>query len=336
MKKISRLVTLIFGLATCGTLMCGSVLAMNIVSDNASKTGIKIDVLNGNYYLNSVSDENKLTNNHDGTWSSAQMDVNYGITYYVVDEEGETVSDSYYAPTAGKFVFHFELSSHLFYVNMITKFVYFDFLPMANGNHNGRVWNEFYCYAWKDSDNSVKNADYPGVEMTKVDDNGLYKAELPSGIDRVLFNNNGDTDDHMIKTDDLIYNHNQPLFACTSHTSLQRRSMDGTPSINEEAPFDYYLHTSHNEWVDKSKAYGFEQTEDSNQYLLRCYFDENDQFVIRDNDSGWWNNTKLGTATNEWLDTTGDNILIKVADFYNIYFKPGDEGGQGRIYITKG
>lgn len=335
MKKMNKTLTLILGLSAAFTLLCGNVLAMNIVTDNADKIGVRIDVLNGDFYLNSVSNENKLTNNHNGTWSTGEITANYGDIFQVVDEDGNSVGSSFYVPTEGTYVVTFTHALEQTSVDVISQFVYFNFLPMAGGNQAGRVWNEFYCYAWKNGSNPlIQNADYPGVAMTKVNDNGLYKAEIPGDADKVLFNNHGDTNDHMIKTEDLDYDFNTPMFACTSKTDLSVCVAGSSPVINSSSSFDYYLHTSHNEWAEKSKAYGFEQTEDANQYLLRCYFNANDEFVIRDNVSSWWNKNNLGTATNEWLDTNGDNILIKAADYYTIYFKPNDNGG--RIYITKG
>lgn len=333
MKKTSKVVTLVLGLTAAFTLLCGNVFASSyFVGDNASKIGIRIDVLNAEFYLNSVSEENKLVNNRDGTWSTGQITANYDETFQIVDAEGSNVGSSYTTTTEGKYVFTFTHINETLDVDVVSKFVYFNFLPMANGNQAGRVWNQFYCYAWNDADNSIKNADYPGNEMTAVNANGLYKTEIPGSADKVLFNNNGDQDDHMIKTADLDYDIAEPMFACTSKADLTTCEADDSPLINDSSDFTYYLHTSHNSWADMDKAYGFEQTEDSSQFLLRCYFSNGDKFVIRDTASHWWNQSCLGTDKGEWLSNDGDDILINASDFYNIYFKPD----TGKIYITKG
>ena len=215
-------------------------------------------------------------------------------------------------------------------VTVVSRYVYFNFLPMAGGGTNGRVWNQFYCYAYKAADDSIINASWPGQEMTAVNANGLYKLSLAGNLDTVIFNNNGDQDDHMIQTSAQTYNLKKPVFGCTSKTDLTTYAIDTNPEINNESSFDYYLHTSRNSWAERTKEYGFEKTNDASQYLLRCYFNNGDKFGIKDNGSGWWSGSNLQGALNGWYNN-GD-VQITVDDWYNIYFKPSENA----IYMSRG
>lgn len=42
--------------------------------------------------------------------------------------------------------------------------------------------NNIYCYAYSGVDENNKNATWPGVQMEKVNDNGLYRYKIPSSI----------------------------------------------------------------------------------------------------------------------------------------------------------
>ena len=221
-------------------------------------------------------------------------------------------------------------------VNVLSSYVYFNFLPMANGGTNGRVWNEFYCYAFNSGDNSDNNDSWPGVKMTEVNANGLYKTSIRASHDRIIFNNNGDQSDHMIQTngnggEELTYDLTTPMFACTSKDYVTAYALDASVSIDNSANFDYYLHTSRNSWTERTKEYGFEKTNDPSQYLLRCYFNNGDQFGIKDNNSGWWAGNNLQGEQNGWWNDSG-NVRITVDDWYNIYFKPGSHA----IYMSRG
>ena len=329
MKKSYKIISLIGGIIMATALVSGQAFASYIVSDNASKEGIRIDVCDLNFYLNSVSNENKLTNNWDGTWSTGEVTANYDETYQIVDQSGSSVGSSYVTTTPGKFVFTYDYLLDTTATEVVSKYVYFNFLPMASGAQNGRVWNEFYCYAWNNADDTIKNADWPGVEMSAVNATGLYRAEIAGNIDRVIFNNNGDQDDHMIQTGTLTYDIDEPVFGCTSKSDLTTYALSDSPTINALSDFDYYLHTSHNAWADRSKAYGFEKTQDNNQYLLRCYFDSADKFGIKDNASGWWGSANFESSDPRFSEDGGD-IVINEAGYYNIYFKPGENA----IYLS--
>lgn len=49
-------------------------------------------------------------------------------------------------------------------------------------------WTDLYCYMW--SDGSGSNANWPGVKMTKVEDD-VYSYTLSGDYNKVIFNNNG-------------------------------------------------------------------------------------------------------------------------------------------------
>lgn len=70
---------------------------------------------------------------------------------------------------------------------------------------NTKNWQSVYAYLW--SDGSEGPVAWPGTEMTLVA-NGVYKIELPNGINRVVFNNgSGDqTEDITISSAGQIYN----------------------------------------------------------------------------------------------------------------------------------
>ena len=322
MKKMSKKISLFGGLLIASTILCGNAFASYIVNDNASKNGIRIDVCSANFYLNSVSNENLLTNNWDGTWSSGEITAEYNQTYQIVDESGNNVGSSYTTTTPGKFVFTYDYALDSTSTEVVSKYVYFNFLPMAGGAQNGRVWNQFYCYAWNNADDSYKNHDWPGVEMTAVNATGLYRTEIAGNLNRIIFNNNGDSDDHMIQTGTLEYDIDEPVFGCTSKTDLTTYTLSASPTINDLSEFDYYLHTSHNSWNERSKEYGFEKTQDDTQYLLRCYLEDGDLLGIKDNSTGWWGGSNLGNS-GSGFSADGSNIRISQDGYYNIYFKPG-------------
>lgn len=220
-------------------------------------------------------------------------------------------------------------------VEVISSFVYFNFLPMANGGYNGRVWNQFWCYAFSSSDKNNYNDSWPGVEMTAVNTNGLYKTSISSSYDRIIFNNHGGSDDSMIQTngsgEELTYDLRTPMFACTSKDSIETCALESSVSLDNSAYFSYYLHTSHNGWATRTKQYGFEQTNDDSQYLLRCHLDNGDLFGIKDNGDGWWGGNNLQGDLNGWYNDN-NNVHITETDWYNIYFKPGIHA----IYLSRG
>lgn len=53
-------------------------------------------------------------------------------------------------------------------------------------------WEQVYCFVYSGTNESVKNAEWPGVEMEKVNDTGLYRYKVPSYIisPKVMFTNN--------------------------------------------------------------------------------------------------------------------------------------------------
>ena len=334
MKKLSHV---LFGLG-CLSLIGGcfsSAYSLYLKSPNSkilTITGVEPPATN-NYYLNSVSVSNKLTDNGDGTWESGQITASYGATYQIVDEDGNNVGSSYTTTTEGTYKFTYTQSSSSTAVDVLEKTVYFNFLPMANGGTSGRVWNQFYCYAYYHGATDSTSMTWPGQVMTSVNSNGLYKLTIDGSYNTVVFNNGGtDENGHMIKTADLSYDISKPQFGCTSKTDLTTYVASAAPSINTSSSFDYFLHTSHNSWVERSRAYGFEKTEDSSQYLLRCYLEHDSQFGIKDNGSGWWGASNMGTALGSDFYLNGGNICVRTSNWYNIYFKPGEH----KIYISVG
>lgn len=334
MKKISHV---LFGLG-CLSLIGGcfssaySLYLKSPTSKILTITGVE-PPSTVNYYLNSVSVSNKLIDNGDGTWETGQITASYGTTYQIVDEDGNNVGSSYTTTTEGTYKFTYTQSSSSTSVDVLEKTVYFNFLPMANGGTSGRVWNQFYCYAYKNGTED-KNAVWPGQEMTSVNEYGLYKLTIDGNYDKVVFNNGGtDENGHMIKTADLSYDISKPQFGCTSKTDLTTYVANATPSINSSSSFDYFLHTTHNSWAERSRAYGFEKTEDTSQYLLRCYLNQYDEIGVKDNGSGWWGLNNMGSwdGDNNFSGRNG-NISVNYSDWYNIYFKPGEH----KIYITRG
>ena len=327
MKKLNKSIFLTIGLIGCSTLLCGGVFATVVVEDNAPAEGIHIEVEDREFYVNSVSNENKLTNNHDGTWSTANINAAFNATYQIVDELGANVGSSYTTTTDGTYRFTYDYLHDTTITTVISKYVYFNFLPMANGNQAGRVWNRFFCYAWNNEDGSINNGEYTGVEMEAVNSNGLYRASLLGDYDRVIFNNGETTQDHKIKTDDLTVNIATPQFACNANFSVQSvaKNADPAPTLNTTLSYDYYLYykrADSENWVNMDRAFGFERTEETGytQYLLRCYFNANDMFVINNGNGGWWNSNNFKTSA-DFVTKDGDNIKILTAGFYNIYFK---------------
>ena len=59
--------------------------------------------------------------------------------------------------------------------------VYFD--------NSTKKWQSVNCYAWQNSNDSNKNAAWPGEAMTKVDDTGnIYSITLSNSLDKCIFN----------------------------------------------------------------------------------------------------------------------------------------------------
>ena len=330
--KIRKLF-LISAIPMCFLLMTGSVLASYSVKDSARNTGIRILIKEAKFYLNSVSEENKLELNTNGLYESEEITSSYGETFQVVDENGTSVGDSYVTTTEGKYKISFDLVNKLTSVDVIEKKVYFNFLPMSNGGQNGRVWDQFYCYAYEDGTDD-KNATWPGQVMTAVNETGLYKLSIDGDFDTVIFNNGrADTSSHTIQTADLTYDITKPQFGCTSNTDLTEYEVTATPSINQSSSFDYYLHTSYNSWAERSKAYGFEKVADNSQYLLRCYLSAGSELGVKDNSSGWWGLNNMGSWDGD-VNFSGKNgnISVNNSDWYNIYFQPNNN----KIYISRG
>ena len=313
-------------------LLCGNVFANYVVNDQASKQGINIKVRSPRFYLNSISNENELTDNQDGTWSTNHINAEYNVTYQIKDEQGNNVGSSYTTTTAGEYIFTYSALTSSTSVDIVNKYVYFNFLPMANGASGGRVWYRFYCHAFNSENNSLINATWPGAEMIPVNQTGLYKLSIPGNLDKVIFNN-GDTSEngHFIETSNLDYDITKPMFGCTSNVDITTYAANATPSINVSSTFDYYLHTSQNSWVERSKAYGFEKTRDQTQYLMRCYFSSGNKFGIKDNGSGYWGANNLESSSSDF-HKDGNDIYIDSSGYYNIYFKPGEH----HIWLTKG
>jgi len=311
----------------------GEVFASYTISDSANSIGDRITLKDLNFYLNSVAPANKLTSNGDGTWESGEISTSYGTTYQVVDEDGNNVGSSYTTTTEGTFKFTYTHASATTSVDVLQKTVYFNFLPMANGGTNGRVWNQFYCYAYKNGTED-KNAAWPGQLMTAVNSNGLYKLSIDGEYNKVIFNNGGtDESGHMIQTGDLSYDISKPQFGCTSKDDLTTYVASATPSINPSSSFSYYLNTSRDSWGhNNSKAYGLELTKDTTQYLIRCYLYQGEQFGISDGSSGWWGKNNLDSSSTGGCTSYDNNIYCNANDWYNIYFKPSIH----KIYISRG
>lgn len=325
---MNKKINLVFGLIISSTLLGGGVFAIYTVKDSANKEGIAIHVDIPRFYLDSVDEANELTYDWVNTYSSEQITFAYNATHSIVDEGGISVG-SYTATTSGKYVLTYNYSTSAFNVDVISKDIYLNFASMENGGTNGRVWNQFYCYAWNSDDDSIKNAAWPGVEMTAIDGNGHYVISIPGACDKVIFNNNGGDDQgHVIQTATLDYDITKPLFECTSNTCLNTFALNETPEPDDTFIFDYYLHTSHNEWAALQSCYGFEKVHDESQYLLRCYLEDGDELGVRDTGSGWWGKDNLGNSGSGFT-TNDSNILITADGWYNIYFKPS----ENKIYI---
>lgn len=312
----------------------GGVFASYTVSDNANNIGGRIVLKELSFYLNSVAPGNKLTDNGDGTWETDELTTSYGTTYQIVDGDGNNVGSSYTTTTEGKYKLTYSVAASTTTVAILEKTVYFNFLPMHNGGTNGRVWNQFYCYAYKHDTTDTSSMTWPGQLMTAVNSNGLYKLSIDGEYNKVVFNNGGtDESGHMIQTANLSYDIAKPQFGCTSKSDLTTYVASANPTINTSSSFDYFLHTTHNSWAERSRAYGFEKTEDTSQYLLRCHLNQYDEIGVKDNGSGWWGLNNMGSwdGDNNFSGRNG-NISVNYSDWYNIYFKPG----ENKIYITRG
>lgn len=65
-------------------------------------------------------------------------------------------------------------------------------------------WDNVYAHYWSDSTGT--QTEWPGVLMTKVEDN-IYKVSVPNSTEKIKFNNNGDqaTQDFTIPSDKNYY-----------------------------------------------------------------------------------------------------------------------------------
>lgn len=71
-------------------------------------------------------------------------------------------------------------------------------------------WTDLYCYMW--TDGSGSNSSWPGVKMTKVEDN-IYSYTLTGDYKKVIFNNNGNGSS---QTADLDYPGNGKIYDLSS------------------------------------------------------------------------------------------------------------------------
>ena len=54
--------------------------------------------------------------------------------------------------------------------------------------NNASSWENVYAYAWNSSDTSIKNTDWPGVQLSANEKTGLYEFDVTGDWDMVIFN----------------------------------------------------------------------------------------------------------------------------------------------------
>lgn len=138
---------------------------------------VPVDQANFDYADDSIPVEFKVT---DPSWLQSGDKNTY--LQFVTDESGSELAtqESLYFTDTSQEVGKVDISIS---TGTTDKYVY------LQKNNN---WDQVYCFIYSGTNESVKNAEWPGVEMEKVNDTGLYRYKVPSYIisPKVMFTNN--------------------------------------------------------------------------------------------------------------------------------------------------
>lgn len=138
---------------------------------------VPVDQANFDYTDDSRTVEFKVT---DPSWLQSGDKNTY--LQFVTDESGSELAtpETLYSSDTSQVVDTTEIPIS---TGTTDKYVY------LQKNNN---WDRVYCFIYSGTNESVKNADWPGVEMEKVNDTGLYRCKVPSYIvsPKVMFTNN--------------------------------------------------------------------------------------------------------------------------------------------------
>lgn len=138
---------------------------------------VPVDQANFDYTDDSRTVEFKVT---DPSWLQSGDKNTY--LQFVTDESGSELAtpETLYSSDTSQVVDTTEISIS---TGTTDKYVY------LQKNNN---WNKAYCFIYSGTNASVKNAEWPGVEMEEVNDTGLYRCKVPSYIvsPKVMFTNN--------------------------------------------------------------------------------------------------------------------------------------------------
>lgn len=207
-------------------------------------------------------------------------------------------------------------------------------------------WNAMYVYSW--SDDGSQNANWPGVQLAKDPENGLYVADLLAH-DYFIFTEAADATDHRYPADgqggmakaSINYN----TAACIYFDWTQHVFTDVAP-VTYSAP--YYLVGDATAW-DFLNANAFEEVTENvpdnadHQWKMTVTAEADAEYKIRTGSTAeheqWFGIGNVEDACKD--ENTGlvygtDNFAFKAAGTYDIYLKQLKEsaGGGYSIYIA--
>ena len=171
------------------------------------------------------------------------------------------------------------------------------------------------AYCWNSEDESDKNAEWPGVRMTKVvGQDGLWSYTVPNGYDKVIFvrtNPSGATADWGSQTEDLEIPSVKNCFTITSATARWGSDkVEGNWSVYPTVAPIYHLLGTFNDWEDPKNEYVLTvDDKDDNHYTI-------DDVVLKKDDE-----LKVYDPNNDdWYGNLGENVIVESSGTYDVDF----------------
>lgn len=189
------------------------------------------------------------------------------------------------------------------------------------------------AYCWDSTDDTKKNAEFPGVRMTPVDgQEGLWTYTIPNGYDKVIFtrvNGSGAIENWGAQTDDLDVPSIKNCFTITSDTAQWKgegHTVQGAWSVYPAVAPEYHVLGSFNSWNDPD-----------DDYILTIDAEDSNHYTFSDLDLTADATLKVCDVKNgDWYgDADGNNVVIPSDGTYDIDFYVNADPGTAHVLATK-